>query len=155
MDYESFKHYMLGLGENGKILIADYQGVVQSYMVFAFSNYSAYAVYAGNITNQLKGSTKLLIWESILFFKQMGVCRYDFVGVRSDPEKGSKQEALALWKKRFGATLTGGYMWKYSFHPFKYLLYSLAARVRSGGDIVDQECHKLIVEQVPCRESLE
>ena len=65
------------------------------------------------------------------------------MGARINPEKGSKQEALALFKKRFGATLKLGYMWKYPLHPLKYRLYGLAARFRSGGDIVDLEKHKL------------
>lgn len=80
MGYEVFKRYVLGLGENGKLLIADYQGVAQSYVVFAFSDYCAYAVYAGNIVNQQQGANKLLYWEAIRLFKKLGIQRYDFVG---------------------------------------------------------------------------
>jgi hypothetical protein len=144
MSYDAFKRYLLGLGENGKILIADYHGVVQSYAVFAFSDYCAYGVYNGNIADQHQGATKLLYWESICLFKKLGIKRYDFVGARIDPEKGSKQEAINSVKRHFGAKLVKGYMWKYSLHHFKYRLYCLAARLRSGGDIVDAERHKLI-----------
>jgi len=143
MSHAAFRRYVAGLGENGKILIADYQGVAQSYVVFAFSDYSAYAVYAGNLVDQLPGSNKLLYWEAIRLFKNLGVRRYDFVGARINPEKGSKQEAINALKKRFGAELIRGYMWKYSLHPFKYSLYHLAARFRTRGDIVDTERHKL------------
>ena len=143
MSRKAFKHYMLGLGENGKIMIADYQGIIQSYVVFAFSDYCAYAVYAGNIEGQFQGANKLLYWEAIRMFKKLGVQLYDFVGTRIDPEKGSKQEALASLKKRYGAKLIRGYMWKCPIHPLKYHLYNFAARLRSGGDIVDQERHKL------------
>jgi hypothetical protein len=143
MSYGSFERYVSGLGENGKILIANYQGVAQSYVVFAFSDYCAYAVYAGNVADQFPGSNKLLYWEAIRLFKRLGVRRYDFVGARIDPEKGSKQETINSLKKRFGAKLIQGYMWKYSLHPLKYSLYHLAARLRSGGDIVDSERHKL------------
>jgi len=143
MNLESFKRFMLGLGEYGQIMIADCQGVAQSYVVFAFSDYCAYAVYAGNIIAQIKGANKLLYWEAIRQFKRFGIQRYDFMGARINPEPGSKQEALSLFKKRFGATLKQGYMWKYSLHPLKYRLYNLAARLRSGGDIVDAERHKM------------
>ena len=34
-------------------------------------------------------------------------------------------------------------MWKYPIRPMKFLLYNLAARLRRGGDIVDQERHKM------------
>jgi hypothetical protein len=143
MSLVSFKRFVQGLGEYGKIMIADYQGVAQSYVVFALSDYCAYAVYAGNIVGQINGANKLLYWEAIRQFKELGIKRYDFMGARINPEPGSKQEALSLFKKRFGATLKQGYMWKYPLHPLKYRLYCLAARLRTGGDIVDAERHKM------------
>jgi lipid II:glycine glycyltransferase (peptidoglycan interpeptide bridge formation enzyme) len=143
MSYESFKRYVLGLGENGKILIADYQGVAQSCTAYAFSDYCAYAVYGGNLPETHQGTMKLVQWEAIRLFQKLGVQRFDFVGARIDPEKGSKQEAINSFKRRFGAKLKQGYMWKYSLHPLKYRLYCLASRLRSGGDIVDAERHKL------------
>jgi hypothetical protein len=143
MNCQSFKQYVLGLGDHGKLLIADYNGIVQSYVVFAFSDFCAYAVYAGNLAGQVPGSNKLLYWEAIRMFQTLGVQRYDFVGARINPEKGSKQEAINALKKRFGATLIEGYMWKYPIKPLKYRLYCRAARLRSGGDIVDAEQHKL------------
>jgi lipid II:glycine glycyltransferase (peptidoglycan interpeptide bridge formation enzyme) len=143
MSYEDFSRYLLGLGENGKLLVADYQGIAQSYVVFAFSNFCAHAVYAGNVAGQVSGANKLLYWEAIRMFKELGVHRYDFVGARINPEKGSKQETINSLKKRFGARLIQGYMWKYSLHPLRHRLYCLAVRWRSGGDIVDAERHKL------------
>jgi hypothetical protein len=65
------------------------------------------------------------------------------VCARINPPKGSKQEGINSLKKHFGAKLVQGYMWKYALHPLKYRLYCLAARLRSGGDIVDAERHKL------------
>jgi hypothetical protein len=144
MDYASFKRFIEGLGEYGLILKAEYEKKVQSYVVFAFSEYCAYAIYAGNVLNQIQGANKLLYWEAIKHFKHLGIRKYDFAGARINPEKGSKQEALCLLKRHFGAGLIRGYMWKYPLKPFKYLLYNLAAKLRSGGDIVDAEKHKLI-----------
>jgi lipid II:glycine glycyltransferase (peptidoglycan interpeptide bridge formation enzyme) len=143
MSRNSFKTLLSGLGEYGKTLVADYQGAAQSFVVFAFSNPSAYAIYAGNSITQHQGANKLLYWEAIRLFRNLGIRRYDFVGARINPEKGSKQEALSLFKRRFGATLKQGYIWKYPLNPLKYRLYGLAARFRSGGDIVDSEKHKL------------
>ena len=143
MSLTSFKKFVNGLGEYGKIMIADCQGVAQSYVLFAFSEYCAYAVYAGNIVGQINGENKLLYWEAIRQFKELGIRLYDFMGARVNPKPGSKQEALSLFKRRFGATLKQGYIWKYPIHPMKYRLYCLAARLRSGGDLVDAEHHKL------------
>jgi len=143
MDSGSFHRYVQGLGEYGKLWIADCQGITQSCTLYAFSNYCAYAIYGGNIPEPHQGTMKLLQWEALRQFQKLGVQRFDFVGARIDPEPGSKQEALNSFKRRFGATLKQGYMWKYSLHPLKYRLYGLAARLRSGGDIVDAERHKL------------
>jgi hypothetical protein len=143
MSYESFQRFVFGLGKNGKIMIADYQGIAQSYVVFAFSDYCAYAVYAGNIANQHQGANKLLYWEAIRMFKKIGVQRYDFVGARIDPEKGSKEWAINSLKKHLGAKLIQGYMWKYPLRPIKSIAYTLAVHFLRGGDIVDHERHKL------------
>jgi hypothetical protein len=153
MNYKSFKRYVHGLGESGKIMVADYQGVAQSCTVYAFSDYCAYAVYGGNIPETHQGTMKLLQWEAIRLFQKLGVKLFDFVGARIDPEKGSKQEAINSFKRRFGATLKQGFMWKYSVHPLKYRLYCLASRLRSGGDIVDTERHKLKSSVYPAKEN--
>lgn len=143
MSLESFERYVAGLGEYGSILVAEHQGAVQSASVYAFSGHSAYAVYGGNRAETPQGAMKLLQWEAINSFRKIGVKRFDLVGARIDPPKGSKQEGINTFKRHFGAVLKPGYMWKYPLHPLKYRLYGLAARVRSGGDIVDAERHKL------------
>ena len=149
MSCDSFKRYVQGLGENAKVTIADYRGVMQSCVVYAFSEHCAYAVYAGNITKQHQGANKLIYWDAIRSFQKLGVRRFDFVGARIDPEKGSKQEAINLFKQRFGAELIRGYLWKYPLRPVKSLVYSLAIRLLKGGDIVDHERHKLKTRMGP------
>jgi hypothetical protein len=148
MDYKSLQHYMQGLGKYGKLLVTEYQGVIQSCVIYAFSDCCAYAVYAGNIPRQHQGANKLIYWEAFRLFQQLGVERFDFVGARIDPEKGSKQEALNLFKQRMGARLTRGYIWKYPLSPLKSLVYSSAVQLLRGGDIVDRERHKMLPSAV-------
>jgi hypothetical protein len=143
MSYGAFKRMVIGLGENVKILIADYQGTVQGCIVIPFSKHSAYYVYGGSIPKPITGAMNLLHWEAIREFHKLGVRRYDFVGVRINPEKGSKQEGLKMFKERFGGQLVQGYMWKCSLNPLKFAVYSMAVRFIRGGDIVDRERHKL------------
>jgi hypothetical protein len=143
MGREAYRRYIAGLGEYAKVIVAVYEGQVHSSTVYAFSEHCAYAVYGGNLADTQQGTMKLLQWEAAMLFKGLGVKRFDFFGARIDPAKGSKQEALNDFKRRLGATLEQGYMWKYPLHPLKYRLYGLAARLRSGGDIVDAEKHKL------------
>ncbi len=143
MSSESFKKYVLSFGENIRIILADHQGTAQGCVVVPFSNHSAYYVYGGSIPEPVTGAMNLLHWEAIRQFHDLSVKRYDFVGVRIDPAKGSKQEGLLMFKQRFGGQLVQGYMWKYSLNPLKYAAYSLAVRLLRGGDIVDMERHKL------------
>ena len=91
----------------------------------------------------MTGATNLLQWEAVRLFRGIGVKRYDFVGVRINPEKGSKQAGLMSFKQRFGGELAQGYMWKYSIRPARYAFYALAVRFLRGGDIVDHERHKM------------
>jgi hypothetical protein len=143
LDYDAFKRQVLGLGENVKVFLAEFDGVAQGCAVVPFSQHSAYYMHGGSIPNPLTGATNLLQWEAIRQFRDLGVHRYDFFGARVDPEKGSKIEGIMKFKERFGGQFIKGYMWKYSFSPIKYFLYSKAVQVRSRGDVVDQEHHKL------------
>ncbi len=143
MNHDSFKRYIHGLGENVKIIIGYFQEIAQSCTIYAFSKYCAYAVYGGSIEEIHQGAMKLVDWEAIRMFNKLGVRLFDFVGARIDPEEGSKQETINSYKRRFGATLIQGYIWKYSIHPLKFGAYSLAVRIFRGGDIVDNEYHKL------------
>ncbi len=139
MDRGAFRRFVLGLGEHAKLFAAEYQGLVQTYCLFGFSQACAYAIYAGNVDQQHQGANKLLYWEAIRLFRNIGVRRFDFLGARINPTKGSKQESINQLKKRFGATLAEGYMWKYSLRPRRAWAYSLGVRVLRGGDIVDRE----------------
>lgn len=143
MDFGAMEKMIRGLGDNVRIFVAVHEGVVQGCAVIPFSLWSAYYAYGGTAVKPLSGATNLLQWEAIKSFKALGVRRYDFCGVRIDPEEGSKQAGLIMYKERFGPRLHQGYMWKYNIHRVKSAVYSLAIRVLRGGDIVDGEHHKL------------
>jgi len=85
----------------------------------------------------------LLHWEALRYFRAMGVQYFDFQGVRIRPAKGSKQEGILTYKQGFGGTLVEGYLWKYPLRRLTATAYSLAVRLMIGGDVVDQEHHKL------------
>jgi Acetyltransferase (GNAT) domain len=143
MSLPDLERYVGGLGDNAKVLLATVGGRLESCGVFAVSKFSAYAVYVGTADQPVQGSNKLLYWEAMRQFKQAQVQCLDFVGTRIQPAKGSKHDGLSSFKRRLGATLKQGYMWKYPLSPLKYRIYCAAARLRSGGDIVDAERHKL------------
>jgi len=143
MEHDAFDRMLRGLGQQVNVFVAEHEGCVQGCAVVPFSNHSAYYVYGGSIPEPVTGAMNLLQWEAIRQFHDQGVKQYDFCGVRIDPEKGSKQAGLMMFKERFGPELRRGYMWKFSLNPLKSALYSLGIRVLRQGDIVDAERAKL------------
>jgi hypothetical protein len=143
MSLNEFNRFVHGLNENVKIIVANYEGVAQGCAVTPYSQHSAYYLYGGSIPHPLSGAMNLLQWEAIKTFRNLGVQRYDFVGVRINPSEGSKQDGLMTFKQRFGGYLSKGFMWKYSLNPLKYTIYNQAVKHLRGGDIVDAERHKL------------
>ena len=141
--YDDFVRSVLGLGENVKIFVAEHDGDIQGCLVSPFSMYGAYNWYCGSRPQPVLGSVHLLHWEAMLQFQAMGLRRFNFQGVRINPEEGSKQEGISNYKKGFGGEMVQGFMWKYSFHRVRSAAYSIAVRVLQGGDIVDREHHKL------------
>jgi len=141
--YGVFKNLILALGGNVKVFVAKQQGVAQACLVAPFSRYSAHTWYGGTVEEPCKGAMHLLHWEAIRQFRSIGVERFNFTGVRTEPEKGSKQEGILTFKMRFGGKFVQGYAWKYSLHPLKFAAYSIGMRLLKGGDIVDLERHKL------------
>ncbi|HTG43660.1 MAG TPA: peptidoglycan bridge formation glycyltransferase FemA/FemB family protein [Verrucomicrobiae bacterium] len=141
LELSRFKSFVSMLGEQIHIFVAFANGEPQGAAAIPFSRHAAYYLYGGSSSQPVTGAMNLLHWEAIRHFQKLGTRRYDFMGVRINPEKGSKQEGLMMFKERFGGDLHRGHMWKCPLNRLKYALYLIAARARSGGDVVDQERH--------------
>lgn len=131
-----FNKMIAGLGDNVKVFVALHRGVIQACMVCPFSQDTAYDWYSGTISKSLRGSMHMLVWEAIRQFSEIGVKRFNFTGVRINPEKGSKQEGIRNFKMRFGGDLVEGYIWKYPFRRLKFAAYSAAAYLLMRGNVV-------------------
>jgi hypothetical protein len=84
--------------ENIGVFIAEHRGVLQGCAVIPYSGHSAYYLYGGSAARPVPGAMNLLHWEAMQHFSQLGTKRYDFVGTRIAPAKGSKQEGLKMLK---------------------------------------------------------
>lgn len=136
---DDFRRAVLALGEQVKVLVAEREGIYEGAMVAPFSAHAAYTWYCGSREKPTLGSMHLLHWEAMRLFRSLNVKRFDFQGVRINPEKGSKQEGIFNFKRRFGGTLTQGFVWKCALKALKSVAYDCAVRLLHGGDIVDQE----------------
>lgn len=139
LDIHDFQRLVEDLGQYVRVLVAEHQGTIQSAAIIPFSQHSAYYMHGGSIAKPMTGASNLLQWEAMRAFAGLGVRRYDFFGARVAPEPGSKADGIAKFKERFGGAFHTGWMWKIPFSRPKYALYQLAARIRNGGDVVDQE----------------
>lgn len=143
MGRDQLKRLVYGLDGNVKIFVVEHSGCIQGCLVAPFSEFSAYQMYSGRALQLPQGAKNLLHWEAMRVFRCLGVRRFDFVGVRINPESGSKHEGLMRFKQRFGGELVQGYVWKLGIHPLKTAAYSVATRLLRGGDIVDVESRRL------------
>ena len=139
---DKYAKKIMSLGKHVKIYIAVANNdEIQGCAVLPFSKYSAYYLHGGSITKSEIGALKYLHWYAINDFKAIGVKKYDFFGARIDPPIGSKLEGIDRFKRRFGAELMEGYLWKYVYRPWKYKLFSFIYKIMKNrsGDIIDQE----------------
>lgn len=139
LSYETFKRRVAAFGENVKTFVAVLNGEIQGCMVAPFSEHCAYNCYAGSKRGPARGAMHLLHWEAMRAFRALGVRRFDFQGMRVNPEKGSKQEGIASYKRGFGGSVVEGYSWRYPLRRLKFAAYVFAARLLAGGDLIDQE----------------
>ena len=126
-----------------------YDDLPQAAVWIKVDNICAYYIYGGTISNPITGAMNYLHWHAIQLMKDKGLLKYNFVGARINPDKNSKIYGIQRFKKRFGAELITGYMWKVIFRRAKYFSYIYLLKIYSifygkkfSKDIIDQELSK-------------
>ena len=142
MDRDAFKRFARSLGENSKLLMAEHQGVAQSYSLFAFSSPCAYWIYGGNIQGQHPGAMKLLQWEAILLFRNLGVRKFDFFGARINHRRAPSRKDQPDEETSWRYPVAGLYVEVLSPAVAGLAVFE-GVRMLRGGDIVDQEGHEI------------
>lgn len=111
-----------------KVIAVTNENSIQSVAIYLFSNEGAYYLYGSNADKHINGSMNFLHWNALLYFKELNVKNYDFVGVRIGEDISEKYITLRRFKSRFGGSLVEGYMWKIElslrFKIVKYLIKS-------------------------------
>jgi hypothetical protein len=131
-DLDYYENFMKLLGSHAEIFTGYHKGVPKGCLIFAFSRFGAYCLHAGGT------DTHVLHWEAIKYFNSLGVKRYDLVGARINPKKGTKFEHMAEFKKRFGSNLQNGFLWKCQLNKGKALIRDIISAIGNpNGDIID------------------
>ena len=144
MPKSSFLRLMNNLKNNLEIFIAFHDNIPQGCAVVPYSKYSAYYLFGGSTNKPSTGSLNYLQWEIMKYFNNKDINYYDMVGARVNPQKNSKLEGIQKFKKRFGAELYKGYLWKYSYNKIKEKGFSIIYKLtrNKNGDIIEQENKK-------------
>jgi len=128
--------------DNTEIFIAKNNEQFEGAAIIPWDKNTAYYLYGGSSAKHHLGSMNLLHWEAMKYFKSIGVKEYNLVGARLKTESNSKIHGIQEFKRRFGAELRGGFLWKFNINPMKKALFDnlifLKTRKRSA-DIIDYE----------------
>lgn len=93
--------YFFALNKTGniKIFFAKKDNVIQAGAIFLVSKHMSIYWHGASINNCATGSSNLLQWEAIKYFKQNGTKIYDFGGCSDLDEKA---KSISRFKSRFG-----------------------------------------------------
>ena len=86
-----------------KIFFAKHDGIIQAGAIFIISDNISIYWHGGSINNCILGSSNLLQWEAIRYFKKNGIARYDFGGCSFGEDE--KSISINRFKDRFGGEL--------------------------------------------------
>lgn len=127
-----------------------YEGTPQGALMLLYSKYAAYYVYgasAGKV--EITGAINYLHFHAMQQMVEKKVKLYDFVGARLSDVSGSKAEGIQKFKKRFGADLLEGVIWKADINKIKCDLFNRMLQAKGAlkgksipKDIIDQELEK-------------
>ena len=132
-----FQHMCQSMRGEIEIFTAYHDVEIQGCAVLLHDDTCCYYLYGGSARNNCLGSLNLLHWEAILHYKKMGLKKYDFVGARLSSNISEKIRGIQRFKKRFGGDLTKGFLWKYVFNKYKYIIYKILYFIRYGKMKVD------------------
>ncbi|MBL7912817.1 MAG: GNAT family N-acetyltransferase [Bacteroidia bacterium] len=149
-DNDTLLKELTALPDNTLLATVYLDNKIQGGAYVAYSKYGAYYFHAASVTTQ-EGSAanKYLHYKIMCLMRDNGVKQYDFVGARLSDITGTKLEGIQNFKKRFGAELVKGYLWKMDLDKTKCRTYDnlLKIKCKLKGtkfpvDIIDQEKNK-------------
>lgn len=114
---------------NVAFFVVKKSNIIQGSLVLLFDENKGYAMYAGSLQKPTTGSIDLLHFEAMKFLKTKNIKIYDFVGTRINIPKGSKQEGIDKFKRKFNPSLRTGYAFMTIINPIKYQLFTLLSKI--------------------------
>jgi lipid II:glycine glycyltransferase (peptidoglycan interpeptide bridge formation enzyme) len=152
-DHASLSKELKALPDNSLLATIYIDNKIQGGLYVVYSNYGAYYFHGASAnTTEASGAIKYLHYKVMCLMREKGVKQYDFVGARLTDISGTKLEGIQNFKKRFGADLVKGYLWKIDLDKPKCKTYDNLLKIKCKlkglkfpHDIIDQEKNKAIV----------
>ena len=152
-DYSSLSKELTALPNNSLLATIYIDNKIQGGLYVVYSNYGAYYFHGASAnTTEASGAIKYLHYKVMCLMREKGIKQYDFVGARLTDISGTKLEGIQNFKKRFGAELVKGFLWKIDLDKPKCKTYDNLLKIKCKikglkfpHDIIDQEKNKVIV----------
>ena len=141
-DLEYFQNLKNRFFSNSLCATVSFNGIAEGSLFILYTNFSAYFLYGGALTQKVNGSIKLLHYEVIKILKEKGVKYAVLGGARINIDPSKKQYGIQKFKEKLGAKLTEGYLWKQDLSKFKCFLFDTILFLKNRKkyfDIIDQE----------------
>ena len=117
------------LNDSVLFLVAKHKDEIQGTLILVYDKYRGYAMYAGSVQRPITGSLDLLHFEAMKFLQSKNIPIYDFVGTRLNIKKGSKQEGIDRFKRKFNPQLKKGFAFRTIIRPYKFYMYLIASNL--------------------------
>jgi hypothetical protein len=149
-DISYFNNFFTYLNQSVICGVVYFESKPQGGIFIPYTKYGAFYLYGASAEKiEINGSINYLHWKTIKYLKKKGVKRYDFVGARLSDVSGTKLDGIQQFKKRFGAELEEGFLWKMDLNNNKCNIYDALLNVKTKLkgreiplDIIDQENRK-------------
>ena len=109
--------------------VASLNGKIEAVILNIHDSDTAFYMWGASGAESHNGSFRLLHWELIQYYHNLGIKNYSLGGYRSVGEKTKKQENLENFKLGFGATIIPGFHFNWILKPIQYYLYKKVSNV--------------------------
>ena len=109
--------------EKAVCAVACLNGKIEAVILNIHDTNTAFYMWGASGNESHNGSFRLLHWELIQYYHNLGIKNYSLGGYRSLGEKTRKQENLENFKLGFGASIMSGFHFYWILKPIQYYLY--------------------------------
>ncbi len=131
--YTQIYKLAMSLSDSGRSIcaVAYLNNIPDAAIVNINDDLNAYYLWAGTSNNSHAGSLRLLHWEIIQKYIELGIENYRMGAARDGDMLNEKHARLLKFKLGFGSQIDDGYNFTFISNKFKYSLFNLLLKIKS------------------------